>query len=77
MITGINSEDRLVQATFADYLQNTLGWESVYAFNNETFGLNGLLGRANEREVLALCASDEARTPLRNHGARSSVASGR
>jgi type I restriction enzyme R subunit len=52
MITDINSEDRLVQATFADYLQNTLGWESVYAYNAETFGPGGLLGRANEREVV-------------------------
>ena len=52
MITDINSEDRLVQATFAEYLQNTLGWDSVYAYNNETFGPNGLLGRVNEREVV-------------------------
>src|SRR4051812_47683651 len=29
MITDINSEDRLVQRTFADHLENVLGWESV------------------------------------------------
>ena len=52
MITDINSEDRLVQATFAEYLQNTLGWDSVYAYNAETFGPNGLLGRTGEREVV-------------------------
>lgn len=50
--TGINSEDRLVQQTFAEYLRDKLGWESVYAYNRETFGPAGTLGRANEREVV-------------------------
>src|SRR5437588_664486 len=36
MITDINSEDRLVQKTFADYLHDTLGGDSVYAWNVET-----------------------------------------
>jgi len=31
--TGINSEDRLVQATFAAHLKEKLALESVYAFN--------------------------------------------
>ncbi len=31
--SDINSEDRLVQQTFADHLRDTLGWESVYAYN--------------------------------------------
>ena len=44
-VTGINSEDRLVQATFAEHLQEVLGWESVYAWNDETFGPDGTLGR--------------------------------
>jgi type I restriction enzyme R subunit len=52
MITDINSEDRLVQQTFADYLRDRLGWESVYAFNHETFGPGGTLGRTNERDVV-------------------------
>lgn len=52
MITDINSEDRLVQATFADHLRDALGWESIYAFNEETFGPNGTLGRASERDVV-------------------------
>lgn len=43
--TDINGEDRLVQATFADHLENELGWESVYAWNHETFGPDGTLGR--------------------------------
>ena len=42
--TDINSEDRLVQATFADHLEHQLGWESVYAWNSETFGPDGTLG---------------------------------
>src|SRR5260370_40460933 len=50
MITDINSEDRLVQHTFADHLRDRLGWESVYAYNAETFGPQGTLGRASERD---------------------------
>ena len=38
MITDINNEDRLVQATFADHLHKVLGWESVFAHNTEVFG---------------------------------------
>jgi four helix bundle protein len=38
MITDINSKDRLVQSTFADHLQHELGWNSVYAWNQENFG---------------------------------------
>ena len=52
MITDINSEDRLVQNTFADHLRDALGWDSVYAYNDETFGPNGTLGRANELDVV-------------------------
>ncbi len=52
MITGINSEDRLVQRTLAEFLGDRLGWESVYAYNEETFGPAGTLGRVSEREVV-------------------------
>jgi type I restriction enzyme, R subunit len=52
MITDINSEDRLVQQTFMDHLRDRLGWESVYAYNAETFGPQGTLGRASERDVV-------------------------
>ncbi len=52
MITNINSEDRLVQATFAEHLENELGWEGVYAWNDETFGPSGTLGRNDTREVV-------------------------
>jgi type I restriction enzyme R subunit len=50
--TDINSEDRLVQATFAEHLEKVLGWESVFAWNDETFGPDGTLGRADPREVV-------------------------
>ena len=30
------TEDTLVQQTTAEYLQNNLGWEVVYAYNIET-----------------------------------------
>ncbi len=51
-LTDINSEDRLVQQTIADHLRDQLGWESIYAFNVETFGPHGTLGRMSEREVV-------------------------
>ena len=50
--TDINSEDRLVQATFAEHLHKVLGWDSVYAWNQETFGPAGTLGRSSERDVV-------------------------
>jgi type I restriction enzyme, R subunit len=52
MITDVNSEDRLVQMTFADHLHDQLGWESVYAYNDETFGLHGNLGRDDVRDAV-------------------------
>ena len=51
-VTGINSEDRLVQATFAEHLEKVLGWDSVYAWNDETFGPNGTFGRSDTMEVV-------------------------
>ena len=51
-ITPVNSEDRLVQATFAEHLERVLAWESVYAWNQETFGLGGTLGRADTKEAV-------------------------
>ena len=35
------NEDTLVQQTTADYLEQELKWESVYAYNTETFGPRG------------------------------------
>ncbi len=65
-LTDINGEDRLVQQTFADHLEKVLGWESVYAYNTETFGSRGTMGRASEREavlVLDLRAALERLNP--------------
>ena len=50
--SDINSEDRLVQNTFADHLEKSLGWESVFAWNEETFGPDGTLGRTDTRDVV-------------------------
>eukprot|EP01032_Pedospumella_encystans_P027657 gene27657-31248_t len=62
--TDINSEDRLVQATFAEHLERELGWDSVYAFNQESFGPTGTLGRSSEREAVLVRDLREALTRL-------------
>ncbi|MFC2145434.1 type I restriction endonuclease subunit R [Actinomycetota bacterium] len=46
------NEDTLVQQTATDYLKDQLGWESIYAYNQENFGPDGLLGRKSDREVV-------------------------
>jgi len=46
------TEDTLVQQTAADYLHDQLGWDVVYAYNEETFGPEGTLGRKSDREVV-------------------------
>lgn len=46
------NEDTLVQQTTADYLRDELGWDSVYAYNDEAFGPEGTLGRKDDREVV-------------------------
>ena len=46
------TEDTLVQHPTANYLHSKLGWESVYAYNQETFGPDGTLGRASAREIV-------------------------
>ena len=51
-VTPINSEDRLVQAAFADHLERVLGWDSIYAWNQETFRPDGTLGRADTKEAV-------------------------
>ena len=38
------TEDTLVQQTTAGYLEEQLGWESIYAHNQEDFGPDSLLG---------------------------------
>ncbi len=51
-VTPVNSEDRLVQATFAKHLEQELGWGSVYAWNEETFGPDGTLGRSDTKQAV-------------------------
>lgn len=46
------TEDTLVQQTTAEYMRDKLKWESVYAYNLETFGPKGTLGRTSDREVV-------------------------
>jgi len=46
------TEDRLAQETLASYLQDELGWDNVFAFNTETYGPEGTLGRNSDRDVV-------------------------
>lgn len=53
MNTSKYTEDTLVQQTTADYLEQQLDWDdSVYAYYNEDFGPDSLLGRTSDREVV-------------------------
>ena len=45
-------ENKLIQGSAAKLLQDTLGWEVVYAYNNEVLGENGTFGRKSYKEVL-------------------------
>ena len=46
------SEDQLIQRSTADFMEKELGWKNVYAFDQETLGKDGTLGRATYHEVL-------------------------
>ncbi|MDR5752145.1 MULTISPECIES: type I restriction endonuclease subunit R [unclassified Caballeronia] len=46
------NEDTLVQQTTADYLEQQLGWRNVYAYNTESFGAEGMLGRHSDKDVV-------------------------
>lgn len=46
------NEDTLVQQTTAEYLEDQLRWDSVFAYNNETFGPEGTLGRKSDKEIV-------------------------
>ena len=48
-VTPINGEDQLVQETFAEHLEEVLGWDSIYAWNQEIFGPEGTLGRCRHQ----------------------------
>lgn len=49
------NENTLVQQTTTNYLHDRLGWDTVYAYNQETFGADGFLGRNSDREVVLTC----------------------
>ncbi|CEK37661.1 type I restriction endonuclease subunit R [Paraclostridium sordellii] len=49
---GKYSEDSLVQQTIINHFKYELKWETEYAYNTETFGENGTLGRTSEKEVI-------------------------
>ena len=51
-VTSINSEDRLVQATVAEHLECVLRWDSIYAWNEETFGRDGTFGRTDTKQAV-------------------------
>ena len=46
------SEDLLIQAPTAEFLEKKLGWISVFAQDEEDFGPDSLLGRNGDAEVV-------------------------
>lgn len=46
------SEEKLVQDSACDVLQNKLGWKVAYAYNTEQLGVDGTFGRTSYKEVL-------------------------
>lgn len=46
------SEDVLIQAPTAELLEKQLGWQTVFAQDDEDFGPDSLLGRCNDTEVV-------------------------
>lgn len=58
------NEDTLAQETTVNYLRDQLGWDSVYAYNSETLGPEGTLGRKDETEVVLTRHLGEALTKL-------------
>jgi type I restriction enzyme R subunit len=46
------SEDNLIEKTAIDLFFNQLGWDTLLAFNKESFGEGSTLGRLNKKEVV-------------------------
>ncbi|MGI8893290.1 MAG: type I restriction endonuclease [Bacteroidia bacterium] len=46
------SEDNLIEETAMELFFHRLGWDTVAAFNKETFGEGSTLGRLNKKEVV-------------------------
>lgn len=58
------TEDHLVQQTMADYLHDVHGWRSVMAWNEESFGAEGTLGRKSDKDVVLTRYLSEALVTL-------------
>jgi type I restriction enzyme, R subunit len=58
------TEDQLVQTTMANYLHDVHGWRSVMAWNRETFGPDGTLGRRSDKDVVLTRYLSEALVKL-------------
>lgn len=58
------TEDLLVQRTMANYLAEEHGWRSVIAWNSETFGPEGTLGRKSDKDVILTRYLSEALVTL-------------
>lgn len=58
------TEDQLVQTTMADYLRDEHGWRSVMAWNSETFGPEGTLGRRSDKDIVLTRYLSEALVKL-------------
>ena len=46
------SEDNLIEQTAIDLFYNQLGWDTAIAYNKETFGEEGSLGRGHKRDII-------------------------
>ncbi|MDI1291461.1 MAG: type I restriction endonuclease subunit R [Methylobacter sp.] len=51
-MNGEYSEDDLIEKTAIDLFRDRLGWDTVFAYNTESFGEDGTLGRLNTKEVV-------------------------
>lgn len=54
------SENTLVQESSGNLLHDELGWNVIYAYNAETLGKNGTLGRESYKEILLTCSFQSA-----------------
>lgn len=54
------SENILVQESSGNLLHDELGWKVIYAYNAETLGKNGTLGRESYKEILLTCSFQSA-----------------
>lgn len=46
------SEDNLIEQTAIDLFFDELGWDTLLAYNKESYGEGSTLGRLNKKEVV-------------------------